>query len=366
MLKRLKIRTIIILTFNIFFLHINNLHSQTAFEYHDAKGFLIIGRGFQNTGYTRLPLSYKDKLRPEVWNLSLHSSGIAIRFTTNSSTIDLKWKTGNHSHFPHAAETLIKGVDLYGMQNGHWFFAGVGKPYDSVYNQFELVKGMDTTMKEFMLYLPMYETIDSIYIGVKPGAEIRKPLVSGFSRTKPIVFYGTSITQGASAMRPGMAYTSLIERHLNIETINLGFSGNGKLENELGEIMAKIDASCYVIDCGGNLSPGLALERTMPFISQLRQKAPAVPILLVEHLFFTHGRFNKGVWQSIDSINVAFKDAYLKLKKEGIKDLYYLPAEKLIGSDGEGTVDGAHLTDLGFMRIASELEENLKKILKLQ
>ena len=122
-------------------------------------------------------------------------------------------------------------------------------------------------MKEFMLYLPMYETVDSIYIGVEPGAEMRKPLESGFRKSKPIVFYGTSITQGASAMRPGMAYTSLIERHLNIETINLGFSGNGKLENELGEIMAKIGASCYVIDCGGNLSPTLAQERTMRFIT---------------------------------------------------------------------------------------------------
>ena len=161
-------------------------------------------------------------------------------------------------------------------------------------------------------------------------------------RLKPIVFYGTSITQGASAMRPGMAYTALIERHLNIETINLGFSGNGMLENELGEIMAKIDASCYVIDCGGNLTPRLALERTMPFIKYLRQKAPGVPILLVEHLYFTTGRFNKSIWQSIDSINVAFRDAFVTLKKEGMKDLYYLPAEKLIGSDGEGTVDGAH------------------------
>ena len=366
MLKELKLSAIIIiLMLNGFILQINKVNAQTSFEYHDAREFLIIGRAFQNSGYSRLPLSYKEKLRPEVWNLSLHSSGIAIRFTTNSSTIDLKWKTGNNTHFPHAAETLIKGVDLYCMQNGKWFFAGVGKPYDPEYNQYTLVKGMDTTMKEFMLYLPMYETVDSIFIGIEPGAEIRKPLKSGFRNLKPIVFYGTSITQGASAMRPGMAYTSLIERHLNIETINLGFSGNGKLENELAGIMANIDASCYVIDCGGNLTPALALERTMPFIKYLRQRTPTVPILLVENLFFTHGRFNKSIWPSIDSINVAFKDAFTTLKKEGMKDLYYLPAEKLIGSDGEGTVDGAHLTDVGFMRIADEMEEQLRKILKL-
>ncbi|MEO6489991.1 MAG: SGNH/GDSL hydrolase family protein [Ferruginibacter sp.] len=363
MLTELKISAIIILLLNGFI--IDKLHAQTAFEYHDAKEFLIIGRGFQNSGYSRLPVGDKEKLRPEVWNLSLHSSGIAIRFTTNASTIDLKWKTGANSHFPHAAETLIKGVDLYGIQNGKWFFAGVGKPYDPVYNQYTLVKGMDTTTKEFMLYLPMYETVDSVFIGVEPGAEIRKPSESGFRKLKPIVFYGTSITQGASAMRPGMAYTSLIERHLNIETINLGFSGNGKLEKELGEIMAKIDASCYVIDCGGNLTPALALERTVSFIKYLRQKAAAVPILLVENIFFTHGRFNNSIWPTIDSVNAAFKDAFATLKKQGMEGLYYLPAEKLIGTDGEGTVDGAHLTDVGFMRIADEMEIQLRKILKL-
>ncbi|MEP7107826.1 MAG: SGNH/GDSL hydrolase family protein [Ferruginibacter sp.] len=360
-----KLSVIIILMLNGFFLHINKLHAQTPFEYHDAKEFLIIGRGFQNTGYTRLPLEYKQKIRPDVWNLSQHSSGIAIRFTSNSSVIDLKWKTGKNSPYPHVAETLVKGVDLYCMQDGKWFYAGVGKPYDEEYNQATIVRGMDSTMKDFMLYLPMYQTVDSIFIGVEPGALVNKPGESGFRNLKPIVFYGTSITQGAAAMRSGMAYTSLIERHLNIETINLGFSGNGILEKELGDIMGEISASCYVIDCGGNLSPRLAIERTIPFINNLRQKAPGVPILLVGHLLFPHGRFNRIVGQSIDSINQAFKNAFVTLKKGGMKDIYYLPAENLIGTDGEATVDGTHLTDLGFTRIAGEMEKQLKKILKL-
>jgi len=254
-------------------------------------------------------------------------------------------------------------VDLYCLQNKRWYYAGVGKPYDPEYNEAVLIKDMDSSMKEFILYLPMYETVDSVYIGVEYASLITKPVRGAFIKKPPIVFYGTSITQGASAMRPGMAYPAIISRHLNIETINLGFSGNGKMERELAEALAEIDASCYVIDCGGNLTPQLAKERTLPFIRLLRKMRPGIPILLVEHLLFPTSRFIKSTRQRIDEINSAFHEAYTTLKKAGITDVYYLPARKQIGDDGEATVDGAHLTDLGFTRISLQMEEQLKKIL---
>ena len=177
------------------------------------------------------------------------------------------------------------------------------------------------------------------------------------------MFYGTSITQGASAMRPGMAYSNILSRSLNIETINLGFSGNGKMEKELAEVLSEIDASCYVIDCGGNLTPQIARERTIPFIRYLKKQKPGVPVLLVEHLIFPTTRFVKETKLRIDSINNAFKTAYTTLKKEGMTGLYYLPAKDQIGDDGEATVDGAHLTDIGFMRMSKQMEQILKVIL---
>jgi hypothetical protein len=118
-----------------------------------------------------------------------------------------------------------------------------------------------------------------------------------------------------------------------------------------------------VIDCGGNLTPQLAKERTMPFIRLLRKNRPAVPILLVEHLIFPTSRFIKSTAQRINEINMHFKEAYTTLKQEGMKDLYYLPAKEQIGDDGEATVDGAHLTDLGFTRIAYQMEQQLRTIL---
>jgi GDSL-like lipase/acylhydrolase family protein/SGNH-like hydrolase/esterase family protein len=351
----------------ILFLSIHKLSAQTAVVYHDASKFLFVGQGFKEAPvYQRLPLRYKGLVRPELWQISLCPTGMAICFQSNSPRIAVKWKTGNDEHYPHVAESLVKGVDLYARDNGKWYYAGLGNPRQKVYNEAVLIRGMDTTMKTFMLNLPMYETVDSVYIGVIEGSQIEKPVQQIFSKTKPIVFYGTSIVQGASAMRPGMAYPSIIERQLNIETINLGFSGNGRLEEEIGKAMAEINASCYVIDCGPNLTPELAKQRTVPFIKFLHKSRPEIPILFVENINYPQGRFDMNTRQAIDSINLVFKEAYTALRKEGFKNLYYLPAKNLIGDDGEATVDGTHLTDVGFMRIATEIEKQLKLILHLK
>ncbi len=351
----------------LLFLFIQTLPAQTAIVYHDAKEFLFVGQGFKDAPvYQRLPMRYKDLVRPQLWDISLCPTGIAVCFTSNSPKIAVKWKTGNKEHYPHVAESLVKGVDLYARENGSWYYAGLGNPRQKEYNEAVLINGMDTTLKTFMLNLPMYETVDSVYIGVVEGYQVSKPAQAIFSKIKPIVFYGTSIVQGASAMRPGMAYPSIIARQLNIETINLGFSGNGLLEDEIGKAMAEINAACYVIDCGPNLTPELARKRTIPFLKNLRKMRPKIPILLVENINYPQGRFDMNTRSVIDSINLVFKQAYTSLKNDGFSDLYYLPAKNLIGNDGEATVDGTHLTDVGFMRIAEQIEKQLKLILHLK
>ena len=89
---------------------------------------------------------------------------MSIRFSTNSKKISVKWKTGNDVHYPHGAETMVKGVDLYCYDSNKWYYAGVGKPYSEVYNESVLIDGMDGATKEYILYLPMYETVDSVFI----------------------------------------------------------------------------------------------------------------------------------------------------------------------------------------------------------
>ncbi|HEV7330902.1 MAG TPA: SGNH/GDSL hydrolase family protein [Flavisolibacter sp.] len=341
--------------------------AQAQYVYHDATLFLKTGQAFRDAAtYQRLPLRFKNNMRPYLWELSQRPAGMAIRFTTNSPTIAVRWKTNKSMYFPHVAESLIRGVDLYGKKNGKWFYAGLGKPSTNENHEAVVIKGMDSNMKEFLLHLPTYETVDSVFIGVAPGFVIQSPAKRGFRSRKPVVFYGTSIVQGASAMRPGMAYPSIISRNLNIEAINLGFSGNAHLDTIIARAMTEVDASCYVLDCGPNLTPAMVRERLRPFINILKQGRASVPVLLVGNIPYPHALFDKDVRQKIDSVNQIFQETFIQLKKEGVKELYYLPSKNLIGVDGEATVDGVHPTDLGFFRLAQGIGNLLRQILKLQ
>ena len=339
--------------------------AQAPIKFHTIQGLTILGRPFPTqTTYRRFPDSLQSLLRKPVWQLSNNSTGIAIYFESNATQISAKWKTGASVQFPHVAATLVKGVDLYALDNKQWYYAGIGKPNNPVYQEASIIKGLDGSIKQFLMYLPDYENADSILLGIDSNAMIQNVTNSVFADKKPIVFYGTSIVQGASAMRSGMAYPAIIERGLQTETINLGFSGNGQLDSMLAVIMSNIDAACYVIDCGPNLSPELAAERTLPFLKLLRQYKPNTPILLIAQIQYPTARFISSLDQKIKLINQHFNNAYTTLKNEGDKNIYYLPPKGLIGEDGEGTVDGVHLTDLGFYRMANAIKKKLQTILK--
>lgn len=339
--------------------------SQPKLQYHSASTLKILGRAFpQQTTYKRFPDSLEMHLRKPVWSLSKNSAGIAIYFETNSTQVAAKWKTGGEVSFQHVAGTLVKGVDLYGLDGNKWYYAGIGRPSNGSRHESSIIKGLDGAMRQYVLYLPCYDNTDSVEIGIDENAILQQPAAPVLSSARPIVFYGTSILQGASAMRPGMAYPAILERRLQTETINLGFSGNGQLDSMLAVIMSTIDAACYVIDCGPNLSPEMAASRTLPFLKQLKKLKPGIPILLVANIDYPHARFNASVAQKLKEVNAHFLDAFNAMKKEGYKGIYFLSSTGLIGDDGEATVDGVHMTDLGFYRMANAIEKELKRILK--
>jgi hypothetical protein len=339
--------------------------SQTKLTYHAASTLKILGRPFPlQTTYKRFPDSIEMHLRKPVWSLSKNSAGIAIYFETNSTQVAAKWKTGGEVNFQHVAGTLVKGVDLYGLDGNKWYYAGIGRPSSGTRHESSIIKGLDGAMRQYILYLSCYDNTDSVEIGIDENAILQLPAAPVLASAHPIVFYGTSILQGASAMRPGMAYPAILERRLQKETINLGFSGNGQLDSMLAVIISTIDAACYVIDCGPNLSPEMAATRTLPFLKQLKKLKPSIPILLVSNIEYPHARFNDAVAKKIQAVNAHFLDAFNAMKKEGYKGIYFLPSTGLIGDDGEATVDGVHMTDLGFYRIANAIEKELLKILQ--
>ena len=342
--------------------------------YHGRQHFLIEGTAISDSlkesPYDRLPISYKEKVREPVWDLSKASAGITVRFHSNSTSINLKWTVLNDLDMSHMAATGIKGIDLYTKYNNKWRYvttagALVGLktyqnksiPADSI-NEYELIKNMTPEFREYKLFLPLYDGVTKLEVGIDSAASIEKATPSS---EKPIVFYGTSITQGGCASRPGMAHTNIISRKLDVDCINYGFSGNGRMETPIVELISEIDARFYVIECLQNMDSEQVKERVKPLVDIIRTNHPHTPIVLVENMMYTMAFLNQTLETRLIEENTALKNEYDKIIKSGTPNIFYIKDNKEFLVDNEGTVDGVHLTDLGFKRYADYLIENFKK-----
>lgn len=354
-----KTANIVILLFLVM-----SLHAQLT--YHDAAQFPLLGKATQATEahYVRLPDSLINISRPPLWELSRNSAGMAIRFRSNSTQIALKWETLINFHMNHMTDVGVKGLDLYCWEeNKNWRFINSARPTGKS-TQVTLIANMQPQEREFMLYLPLYDGLTSLSIGVDSMSVITQPQVDSPIRRKPIVLYGTSILQGGCASRPGMAHTNILSRRLNRECINLGFSGNAFLDLEIAEVMATVDASAYVLDFVPNVTAGQMEERMEKFYQIIRDKHPDTPIIFVEDPIFTSTYYDVKGAQSVEVLNTTLRRIFDSLKAQKEKNIIYVSSEKMIGEDREGTVDAIHFTDLGMMRYADLLYPVLKKAIK--
>lgn len=321
--------------------------------WHDAKQLGIEGQAWNDTvePYDRLPGRAKEHVRPAVWNLSRQSAGLCVRFLTNATTIHARWKLRSAKlAMPHMPATGVSGLDLYAKDtDDRWRWVTCGFPSGKE-NEIQLVSGLADGQREYMLYLPLYNGVTDVSIGVPPNNQFTKAPARPEDH-KPIVFYGTSITQGGCASRPGMVHTAILGRQLNRPVINLGFSGNGEMESAVGTLMAEIDASVFVIDCLPNMVVQEVTERTVPLVAILRKSHPHTPIVLVEDRNYSNSWILKGKQSRNQANQAALKAAFEQLRPTD-SQLYYIDAAGLLGTDNEGTVDSSHPTDLGFMRQA--------------
>ncbi|HJN12721.1 MAG TPA: SGNH/GDSL hydrolase family protein [Pirellulaceae bacterium] len=325
------------------------------------------GQGWQETKspFDRLPAKAEGVVRKPVWNLSRHSAGISVRFATDAKTIEAKWTlTSSNLAMPHMPATGVSGLDLYvKTPGGSWRWVANGRPTRQS-NELQLLGEIPTGRHEFCLYLPLYNGVTSVEIGIPTDAELaRLPRTKGTER--PIVFYGTSITHGGCASRPGMVHTSILGRRLNRPVINLGFSGNGTMDLEMAELLAELDASMYVIDCLPNMEAELVRQRVKPLVEQIRSVRPNVPIVLAEDRTYSNSFFIPSKKERNDESRVSLRETFEQLLKAGVKNLLYLEGEGQLGDDGEATVDSSHPTDLGFMRMADAFEPVMRQALKI-
>ena len=340
----------------------NVTSEKSGIKYYDHDFFLIEGTTLTDSEkenlYDRLPSSYKGKVRDAVWSLSKSSAGISVRFLSNSTTIRVKWELLNDAKMNHMAETGIKGIDLYFRNNGKWQYLNTARPAGKV-NDYLLISNMDPVMREYRLYLPLYDGVTELEIGIDSLSSILKP---ERTNNKPIVFYGTSITQGGCASRPGMVHTSIISRKLDVECINFGFSGNGRMEKPLAELISGIDALFYVLDGTNNMTPEQIHENAIPLVEIIREKHPGTQIVFVEGLLNDKSYLDQKTRDAENAKNIALKKEFDEMKNRGFRNIYYIEQSGGKGTDFESTVDGVHLTDLGFSRYADFLLKEFRRI----
>ncbi len=348
---------------------------EEPWKYVDARDLRVINKGWDNTlrPYTRIPAYLKDSVRPDLWERSQCSSGIAVRFATNSKRIGVKYELLWDTHLIHMADTGLKGTDLYIFEGDSvWRHVNTNRPYvkkDSLGNKTKnvestYVSNLDGEMHEYVVYFPLYDGVNELFIKVDSAAVItpgRKDLIDG---GKKIVAYGTSILQGGCASRTGMAATNIIGRELNCEVVNIGISGEGKMDSCMARAMAQIpDVDVFLIDPVPNCTEMMCDTLTYGFINILRTARPEVPIVMLEGPLYPYYRYDSFFNKYLPAKNAAFRRNYDKLKAENPKNLYYVTSDGLDGVEDDGTVDGIHLTDLGFRHYADKMIPILRPLL---
>ena len=338
---------------------------EPALDWHDVTQWGVEGRGWpeaeRQRWFDRLPSAAQGKVTDKVWDLSRDSAGMMVRFQTDATTIWADYLLRSERMAgPNMTAIGASGLDLYARdETGKWKWVGVTKPDKKAVRQ-ALVTGLAPGLREYAVYLPLYNGIETLKIGVAPEAKFEGLAPRA---EKPIVFYGTSITHGASASRPGMVHTAILGRRFDRPVVNLGFSGNGKMDAAVGGYLAEMDAAVFVIDCLPNMSATEVRAKCVPLVKQLRAAHPETPVVLVED------RRNANSWilpdrnQYHTDNHAALRESFESLKKEGVKKLFYVEGDALIGDDAEGSTDGSHPNDLGFVRQAAIFEPILREAL---
>jgi len=346
----------------------------TELAWHDVTQWGVEGRAWEDRErlryFDRLPVAAKEEAAKildfygkfSLWDLSRCSAGMMARFRSDATTFYVRYRLLNAElALAHMPATGVSGVDLYARdESGRWRYVQGNKPKAQDFEG-EIISGLTSGNREYALYLPLYNGVESLEIGVPKGNRFQGLV----PRSKPMAFYGTSITQGGVASRSGICHTAILGRRLDRPVLNLGFSGTGRMDCVIGRFLVEVDAAVYVIECSGNMQPAQIRERCIPLVKQLRAVRPDTPIVLVEDRGFPNAWVMPAKAKYNRENNAALRECFLALQRELVPALHYVPGDALYGTDAEGSTDNAHASDLGFMRMADVMEPVLRGALGL-
>lgn len=333
--------------------------AQTAPRYVDASTLTVIGKTMPTPKlFQRVDTARYDLWQP-VKNYSIFSTGLAVVFRTDSRNIRARWKTGGYGLGHNMTAIARKGLDLYIERDGAWVYAGFGWPKGDDHDS-PLVEHMDEGEKLCLLYLPLWDQVLSLELGVDAGSRI-EAAPNPFRHR--IVVLGSSITHGASAGRPGMTWTARLAREMGLDFLNLGYSGHCKLQPEFARMLAETEADAFVLDAFSNPSAREIDERLDSFVATVRKAHPTVPLIFIQTEVRETGNFNLRARRFEEEKRAAAEAGVKRLMKTD-RNIYFIDSKGMIGTDHLGTVDGSHPSDQGFMHMTRHLEPQLRKIFR--
>ncbi len=332
---------------------------------------VISGQGWPDeveSIYHRLPARAENDVRKEVWGLSKQSAGLSIRFWSNADSIAVRYKVKGEISYSLIPSSGVSGLDLYAKtQDGGWTRCWGTHAFDTTICEYSFIIDDESLSynkngREYQLLLPLFNEVESLEIGTSEQFFFN-PLP--LRRENPIVAYGTSICQGANASRPGMSWANILERRMERPLINLGFSGNGRLEPELIDLIAEIDAKLYILDCLPNLTPGKhnTFELILDAVRKLKVKRSGIPVILTTHQGFANVETNERNKVHSEALVEELNRAFNALIAEGVKDLYLLEKEDLAFTI-DSYADYGHPNDHGMLQYAQAYEDLIRKVLR--
>lgn len=320
--------------------------------------FTINGVEYSDGAFRRMPKEIAEKVSEGVCWLSTNTAGGRVRFTTDSSYIAINVKLNGIGKMPHFALTGSAGFDLYERgSNGKQYIGSFIPPFDIV-DSYESVIYLDGSgEREYVINFPLYSGVTELYIGLEENAILRP--ATEYKYNNPVVFYGSSITQGGCASRPGNSYQAIISRILDCDYSNLGFSGNAKAEDIMMDYIANLGMSCFVYDYDHNAPTVEHLQSTHEKgFKKIREKHPNTPVIMLTRPKFY---LNDDEQKRLEIVRTTYNNA----KAAGDKNVYFISGPNLISEDmiETATVDNCHPNDSGFLSMALAINKVLKDVL---
>ncbi len=337
---------------NMIFANHLNIEGLTYHNFLDEP-FRVYGLVKEGATYIRLPEASAAAVSPAVYDMYRTTTGGRLRFVSDSPYVAIRASLSRVERIPNMTAMGTLGFDLY----ADGLYAGTFAPSMTEDAYEAIVRFPESKTRSLMIHFPLYANIDSLEIGLDERATLTA--AADYRVEKPMVFYGSSITNGACASRPGMAYPAQVGRLLDADHYNLGFGGSAKGEPSMAEYIASLDMSVFVLDYDHNASdPDYLLKTHEPFYKTVREKNPDLPILML-----TAPKVDRNeTWQKRYEI---IKKTYENAVSAGDKNVYFLDgAAPLYDIGPDYFVDGIHPSDLGFYRMAGAVADILRPILK--